>query len=158
LAAIRADLLRRLGRHPEAADAYRMAIELAPTDAERLYLTRRLAETAATDRGRRLFRPRLSIRATAVRRHGERPRHRVSERAQQIGGMPMSATQIVDGVGVPVAGTRSVDPGHREGGVAGRHLGLPRTRGRFSGVDGTVHVADDPTASTIDVTSAIASV
>jgi RNA polymerase sigma-70 factor (ECF subfamily) len=47
LAAIRADLLRRLGRHPEAADAYRMASEVAPTDAKRLYLTR-LADTAAT--------------------------------------------------------------------------------------------------------------
>jgi polyisoprenoid-binding protein YceI len=33
-----------------------------------------------------------------------------------------------------------------------RHLGLTKTRGRFTGVDGTVHVVDDPTASTIDVT------
>jgi hypothetical protein len=31
---------------PEAADAYRRAVELAPTDAERHYLARRLAETA----------------------------------------------------------------------------------------------------------------
>ncbi len=46
LPATRADLLRRLGRHPEAVDAYRTAIELAPTDAERHYLIRRLAETA----------------------------------------------------------------------------------------------------------------
>jgi polyisoprenoid-binding protein YceI len=58
--------------------------------------------------------------------------------------MPMSAMQIVDGVGVPVAGTWSVDPGHTEVGVAGRHLELPKTRGRFSGVDGTIHVADHP--------------
>jgi RNA polymerase sigma-70 factor (ECF subfamily) len=46
LPATRADLLRRLGRHPEAAAAYRVAIDLAATDAERRYLTRRLAETA----------------------------------------------------------------------------------------------------------------
>jgi polyisoprenoid-binding protein YceI len=82
----------------------------------------------------------------------------VAERAQQIGGMPMSATQIVDGVGVPLAWTWSVDPGHTEVGFVGRHHGLPKTRGRFSGVDGTVEVADDPTASTIDVTIDMASV
>ncbi len=45
LPATRADLLRRLGRHAEAADAYRTAIELAPTDPERDYLSRRLVET-----------------------------------------------------------------------------------------------------------------
>jgi polyisoprenoid-binding protein YceI len=70
----------------------------------------------------------------------------------------MSATQIVDGIEVPVAGTWSVDPGHTEVGFVGRHLGLTKTRGRFTGVDGTVHVADDPTASTIAVTIDMASV
>jgi RNA polymerase sigma-70 factor (ECF subfamily) len=44
LPATRADLLRRLGRGAEAADAYREALSLAPTDSERRYLTRRLAE------------------------------------------------------------------------------------------------------------------
>jgi RNA polymerase sigma-70 factor, ECF subfamily len=48
LPATRADLLRRLGRHADAAGAYRRAIELAGTDAERRYLSRRLAETTAT--------------------------------------------------------------------------------------------------------------
>jgi RNA polymerase sigma-70 factor (ECF subfamily) len=47
LPATRADLLRRLERHAEAADAYREAIELAASDAERRYLARRLAETTA---------------------------------------------------------------------------------------------------------------
>ena len=46
LPATRADLLRRLGRHPEAAAAYREALELTSTDAERRYLSRRLAEVA----------------------------------------------------------------------------------------------------------------
>jgi RNA polymerase sigma-70 factor (ECF subfamily) len=45
LPATRADLLRRLERNDEAAAAYRDAIELATTDAERRYLSRRLAET-----------------------------------------------------------------------------------------------------------------
>ncbi len=44
LPATRADLLRRLGRHGEAADGYREALGLTATDAERRYLTRRLAE------------------------------------------------------------------------------------------------------------------
>ncbi|MGI5155916.1 RNA polymerase sigma factor [Microbispora sp. CA-102843] len=43
LPAARADLLRRLGRTAEAADAYREAAGLAATDAERRYLARRLA-------------------------------------------------------------------------------------------------------------------
>jgi len=64
----------------------------------------------------------------------------------------MSSIQIVDAVEVPVAGTWSVDPGHTEVGFVGRHLGLTKTRGRFTGVDGTVHVADDPAESTIDIT------
>ena len=46
LHATRADLLRRLGRDPEAADAYRKSLELVRTDAERRYLTRRLQEVA----------------------------------------------------------------------------------------------------------------
>jgi RNA polymerase sigma-70 factor (ECF subfamily) len=44
LYATRADLLRRLGRPGEAADAYRRALELAGSDAERRFLSRRLAE------------------------------------------------------------------------------------------------------------------
>jgi RNA polymerase sigma-70 factor (ECF subfamily) len=46
LPATRADLLRRLGRSAEARTAYARALELAPTDAERRYLSRRLAEAS----------------------------------------------------------------------------------------------------------------
>jgi RNA polymerase sigma-70 factor (ECF subfamily) len=45
LPATRADLLRRLERHAEAAAGYREALELAATDAERRFLARRLAES-----------------------------------------------------------------------------------------------------------------
>jgi RNA polymerase sigma-70 factor (ECF subfamily) len=54
LPAARADMLRRLGQHAGAADAYAQALALAGTDAERRYLARRQAEvtglgdTAAT--------------------------------------------------------------------------------------------------------------
>lgn len=44
LPATRADLLRRDGRLAEAATAYEEALRLAPTDAERRYLTGRLSE------------------------------------------------------------------------------------------------------------------
>ncbi|MEU5863414.1 DUF6596 domain-containing protein [Nonomuraea sp. NPDC047529] len=44
LHATRADLLRRLQRRDEAATAYRRALGLAPAEAERRYLARRLAE------------------------------------------------------------------------------------------------------------------
>jgi len=45
--ATRADLLRRLGRSEQAAEAYRRALETAPTDVERRYLNKRLGETSA---------------------------------------------------------------------------------------------------------------
>jgi RNA polymerase sigma-70 factor, ECF subfamily len=50
LPATRADLLRRLGRFADAADAYREALDLAATDTERSYLAERLAESAAESR------------------------------------------------------------------------------------------------------------
>jgi RNA polymerase sigma-70 factor (ECF subfamily) len=46
LHAARADLLRRLGRAPEAAAAYRRALDLATNPVEQAFLTRRLAEVA----------------------------------------------------------------------------------------------------------------
>jgi RNA polymerase sigma-70 factor, ECF subfamily len=50
LPATKADLLRRLGRRDESAAAYRGALLLTATDAERRYLERRLAEVSeATD-------------------------------------------------------------------------------------------------------------
>ncbi|UOX91597.1 sigma-70 family RNA polymerase sigma factor [Amycolatopsis sp. FBCC-B4732] len=58
LPATRADFLRRLGRREEAVRSYTAARELAPTDAERAYLTRRISET-------------LSIRGDPVRREDE---------------------------------------------------------------------------------------
>ena len=51
LPATRADLLRRLDRNAEAAAAYREALELAATDAERSYLNRRLDETLGRTTG-----------------------------------------------------------------------------------------------------------
>jgi RNA polymerase sigma-70 factor (ECF subfamily) len=44
LHAARADLLRRGGRHEEAAASYRRALELATNPVERSFFERRLAE------------------------------------------------------------------------------------------------------------------
>jgi RNA polymerase sigma-70 factor (ECF subfamily) len=48
LPAAKADLLRRLGRRGEAAQAYQAALELTDNSAERDFLARRIAEVAAT--------------------------------------------------------------------------------------------------------------
>jgi len=48
LAATRADLLRRLERPLDAAEAYRQALGLATTDAERRFLQLRINEVTAT--------------------------------------------------------------------------------------------------------------
>ena len=45
----RADLLRRLGRMGEAAEAYRTALELAGNASERKFLRMRLDEVAVGD-------------------------------------------------------------------------------------------------------------
>jgi RNA polymerase sigma-70 factor (ECF subfamily) len=47
LPATKADLLRRLGRGPQAAESYRQALELAVNDAERRFLAARLAQAEA---------------------------------------------------------------------------------------------------------------
>ena len=49
-------------------------------------------------------------------------------------------------------GVWKIDPGHAEVGFVGRHFGLTKVRGRFTGIDGTIVVAGDITQSTIDVT------
>nr|WP_063779201.1 DUF6596 domain-containing protein [Kibdelosporangium sp. MJ126-NF4]CEL14195.1 RNA polymerase sigma-70 factor, ECF subfamily [Kibdelosporangium sp. MJ126-NF4] len=46
-AAIKADFLRRLGRHDEAAAAYRHAMELADNETERAFLAMRIGEATA---------------------------------------------------------------------------------------------------------------
>jgi RNA polymerase sigma-70 factor (ECF subfamily) len=48
LPAARADVLRRLGRHPEALDSYRRAWELAGNPAEREFLGKRIAQLSGT--------------------------------------------------------------------------------------------------------------
>jgi RNA polymerase sigma-70 factor (ECF subfamily) len=53
LPSARADLLRRLGRHEDAAVAYRLALQLVGNEPERAYLERRLSEMVRAQRWRR---------------------------------------------------------------------------------------------------------
>jgi len=61
------------------------------------------------------------------------------------------ATRIVAGIELPQAGTWIVDPGHAEVGFVGRHFMLTKVRGRFTGVTGTVTVAEEPLESSVVV-------
>ena len=61
--------------------------------------------------------------------------------------MATNTTQSVD----LAPGTWRIDPGHADVGFVGRHFGLTKIRGRFTGVEGTVVIADDIARSTIEV-------
>lgn len=70
----------------------------------------------------------------------------------------MIATRTIHGVELPAAGTWTIDPGHAEIGFVGRHFGLTKVRGRFTGVQGTIVLADDIASSTVEVVIDMASV
>ena len=62
------------------------------------------------------------------------------------------ATRTLAGNVLPAAGTWDSDPGHAELAFIGRHFMVTKVRGRFTGVTGVVTVADDMTASSVEVT------
>jgi polyisoprenoid-binding protein YceI len=62
-----------------------------------------------------------------------------------------AAVRTIDDVELPAAGTWRIDPGHAEVGFVGRHFGLTKVRGRFTGVSGDVLVADDVAQSSVTV-------
>lgn len=52
---------------------------------------------------------------------------------------------------LPAAGTWTLDPSHTEVAFVARHLMVTKVRGRFLRFDGTIHVADEPESSMVDV-------
>jgi polyisoprenoid-binding protein YceI len=68
------------------------------------------------------------------------------------------ATRTLDGLEVPAAGTWAIDRSHSNVAFRVKHLGLAKTRGRFTAFDGTVVVGGDPADTSIDVTIEAASV
>lgn len=68
------------------------------------------------------------------------------------------AIRTVDGLELPAPGTWKVDPGHAEVAFVGRHFMLTKVRGRFTGVEAIVSVADRLEESAISATIDMASV
>ena len=69
-----------------------------------------------------------------------------------------TATRLVAGAELPAPGRWEIDAGHTEVAFIGRHFMLTKIRGRFTGVTGTIVVAEDPAESTAEVTIDMASV
>ncbi len=61
-------------------------------------------------------------------------------------------TRPVAGVELPAVGDWKIDPAHSTVEFVGRHLMVSKVRGRFTDVDGVIHVADDPSGSSVEVT------
>jgi polyisoprenoid-binding protein YceI len=71
---------------------------------------------------------------------------------------PTPLTRTVDGTEVPVAGTYALDGSHSSVGFSVRHLMVSKTKGRFNDFQGTVTIAEDPLASSVEVEIQVASV
>jgi polyisoprenoid-binding protein YceI len=71
---------------------------------------------------------------------------------------PTAVVRQIDGAEVPAAGRYAIDASHSEVGFAVRHLMVSKVRGRFSDVQGTVLIGEDPLASSVEVTIGTASV
>jgi polyisoprenoid-binding protein YceI len=69
-----------------------------------------------------------------------------------------NATRTLGGRVLPAAGLWDIDPGHTDLAFIGRHFMVTKVRGRFTGVSGAVTVADDMTASSVEVTIDMGSV
>ena len=67
-------------------------------------------------------------------------------------------TRTVDGHEVPAVGTYEIDASHSATEFSVRHLGLSKTRGRFTDFRGTVVIAEDPTESSVEVSIDAASI
>jgi polyisoprenoid-binding protein YceI len=67
-------------------------------------------------------------------------------------------TRIVDGTEVPTAGDYEIDPAHSHVGFSVRHMMVSKTKGRFADVTGTIHIADEPLESSVQVAIPVASI
>lgn len=67
-------------------------------------------------------------------------------------------TRTIDGQVAPTPGRFSLDPAHSHVGFSVRHMMIAKVRGRFTGVSGTLEVADDPAQSTVEIEVDVGSV
>ncbi len=63
-----------------------------------------------------------------------------------------------NGVQIPAPGTFTLDPSHTTIGFVARHLMVTKVRGRFSDFTGSITFAEEPLASSAEVTIQVASV
>ena len=66
-------------------------------------------------------------------------------------------TRIEAGTEVPVAGAYGLDASHSHVGFSVRHAMVSRTKGQFAEVTGTVHIAENPVESWVEVDIPVAS-
>ena len=69
-----------------------------------------------------------------------------------------TAVRTVDGIELPAAGTWAIDVSHSSVNFKVKHLGLAKTRGRFTEFEGTVEIGEDPRETSVSVTIDAASV
>ena len=67
-------------------------------------------------------------------------------------------TREHNGTVIPTAGVYDLDPKHTSVEFIARHLMITKVRGRFDDVSGVITVAEDPEASSVEVTIGAASV
>jgi len=65
--------------------------------------------------------------------------------------MSITETTTRTDTGLPSAGSYAIDASHTNVGFAVKHFGLSKTRGEFGTVSGTVTIAEDITASSVEV-------
>jgi polyisoprenoid-binding protein YceI len=69
-----------------------------------------------------------------------------------------TATRLVDGVEVPIAGTWNLDSQHSSLAFETRHVAVTRMRGRFRRSSGVFHIAPRPEDSSVEISIDAASI
>jgi polyisoprenoid-binding protein YceI len=70
----------------------------------------------------------------------------------------IQADRVIEGIALPEPGDWELDPVHTSVEFVARHLMVSKVRGRFTNASGTIHIADDPVASWVEVEVDTASV
>jgi hypothetical protein len=65
----------------------------------------------------------------------------------------MSQTEVrtIEGIEIPEPGDWQLDPVHTTVEFIARHLMVSKVRGKFTGVEGNIHISDDPLGSWVEV-------
>ncbi len=70
----------------------------------------------------------------------------------------IQADRVIEGIALPEPGDWQLDPAHTSVEFVARHLMVSKVRGRFTNASGTIHIADDPAESWVEVEVDAASV